>query len=126
MFRFFEIVVRHPLSLTLQRDCASKRDVGLEKRMSRCNERSECKRTNRMFYVYILQSIDYPEHFYVGSTDDLKRRLKEHNRGSSVHTNKFRPWKLRGYIAFDTEIKAKIFEKFLKTGNGRVFQQKYF
>ena len=79
-----------------------------------------------MFYVYILQSIIFPEHFYVGCTNDLKRRLKEHNNGNSVHTNKFKPWDLRGYIAFDSEEKAQIFEKFLKTGNGRIFQKKYF
>ncbi len=79
-----------------------------------------------MFYVYILQSIDNPEHFYVGYTDDLKRRIKAHNSGGSIHTNKFKPWKLRGYTAFDSEEKAKKFELFLKTGNGRVFQKKYF
>lgn len=79
-----------------------------------------------MFYVYILQSINAPEHFYVGYTDDLKRRLKQHNSGNSLHTKKFMPWNLRGYIAFDTKEKAKHFEDFLKTGNGRIFQKKNF
>ena len=79
-----------------------------------------------MFYVYILQSIDAPEHFYVGYTDDLKRRLAQHNSGGSIHTNKFKPWNLRAYIAFDTAEKAKEFESFLKTGNGRIFQKKFF
>lgn len=79
-----------------------------------------------MFYVYILQSINNPEHFYVGSTCDLKRRIKEHNSGNSIHTNKYKPWYLKGYIAFDDEDKAKKFERFLKTGNGRIFQKKFF
>lgn len=79
-----------------------------------------------MYYTYILQSIEHPEHFYVGYTDNLKRRFKEHNSGKSIHTNKFKPWKIRGYIAFDTENKAKNFEQFLKTGNGRNFQKKFF
>ena len=79
-----------------------------------------------MFYVYILQSVNFPEHFYVGCTSDLKRRFKEHNDGKSLHTGKFKPWKLRGYMAFDSEEKAQIFEIFLKTGNGRLFQKKYF
>ena len=79
-----------------------------------------------MFYVYILQSVESSEHFYVGYTDDLKRRIKEHNRGNSIHTNKYKPWNLRGYIAFDTEQKAKNFERYLKTGNGRFFQKKFF
>ena len=79
-----------------------------------------------MYYTYILQSIEHPEHFYVGYTDDLERRLKQHNSGNSIHTNKFKPWKIRGYTAFDTEDKAKNFEQFLKTGNGRIFQKKFF
>ena len=79
-----------------------------------------------MFYVYILQSINRPEHFYVGCTSDLKRRFKEHNDGKSLHTSKFKPWGLRGYVAFDSEEKARIFENFLKTGNGRIFQKKFF
>ena len=79
-----------------------------------------------MYYTYILQSITQPEHFYVGHTDDLERRLKQHNSGNSVHTNKFKPWEIRGYMAFDNEDKAKRFEQFLKTGNGRNFQKKFF
>jgi predicted GIY-YIG superfamily endonuclease len=67
-----------------------------------------------------------PEHFYVGFSCDLKRRLKEHNLGDSIHTNKFKPWVLRGYIAFDSKNKAKAFEQFLKTGNGRIFQKRFF
>ncbi len=34
-----------------------------------------------MKYVYILQSIEFPEQFYVGSTTDLERRISEHNQG---------------------------------------------
>ena len=79
-----------------------------------------------MYYTYILQSIAQPEHFYVGYTDDLERCLKQHNSGNSVHTNKFKPWEIRGYMAFDNEDKAKRFEQFLKTGNGRNFQKKFF
>ena len=79
-----------------------------------------------MYYVYVLQSVVEPEHFYVGYTNDLKRRIQTHNSGNSIHTNKFKPWNLRGYIAFDSEEKAKKFENFLKTGNGRIFQKKYF
>ena len=79
-----------------------------------------------MYYTYILQTINSTEHFYVGYTDDLKRRLKQHNLGVSIHTNKFKPWRLRAYVAFDTEEKAKAFEQFLKSGNGRIFQKKFF
>jgi predicted GIY-YIG superfamily endonuclease len=79
-----------------------------------------------MKYVYILQSQKDPERFYIGSTNDLKRRLKEHNLGKSIHTNKFIPWNIKTYIAFADEKKADEFEAFLKTGNGRLFARKRF
>jgi len=79
-----------------------------------------------MKYVYILQSEIEHEKFYTGSTTDLKRRYKEHNDGKSVHTNKYRPWKLKMYIAFSDGQKADDFEAFLKSGNGRAFAKKHF
>lgn len=77
-----------------------------------------------MKYVYILQSITSPERFYVGLTNDLKRRLAEHNQGKSIHSNKYIPWKIKTYIAFSDEQKAFEFERYLKTSSGRVFSKK--
>ncbi len=79
-----------------------------------------------MHYTYILQSKKNPNHFYVGSTSDLKRRLTEHNSGKSIHTNKFLPWKIKNYVAFEEQEKAEKFEKYLKSGNGRIFTKKHF
>ena len=79
-----------------------------------------------MFYVYILQSGNFPEHFYVGLTHNLKLRFKEHNEGKAQHTNKYKPWKIKCYIAFDDQAQAKIFEQYLKTHAGRRFQKRYF
>ena len=79
-----------------------------------------------MHYTYILQSRQNPDRFYMGSTSDLKRRLNEHNSGKSIHTNKFLPWKIKNYIAFEDRNKAAEFEKFLKSGNGRIFIKKHF
>jgi predicted GIY-YIG superfamily endonuclease len=42
-------------------------------------------------YVYILQSQQKAEHFYVGFTEDLRARLKKHNNGEVPHAAKFRP-----------------------------------
>lgn len=53
-----------------------------------------------MKYVYILQSVSPPDHFYVALTDDLKARLKKHNAGDVPHTAKFKPWQIKTYIAF--------------------------
>jgi predicted GIY-YIG superfamily endonuclease len=43
-------------------------------------------------YVYILNSLAERGRFYVGSTDDLKDRLKKHNNGEVPHTSKYKPW----------------------------------
>ena len=34
-----------------------------------------------MTYVYILQSVAFPEHYYVGITGELRARLQRHNAG---------------------------------------------
>ena len=77
-----------------------------------------------MEYVYILESIMKPDHFYIGQTSNLKRRIAQHNAGESIHTNKYKPWRIKTYLAFDNLTKAKAFEAFLKTGNGRLFAKK--
>ncbi len=79
-----------------------------------------------MFYVYIIQSINEPENFYTGFTSNLKLRFAEHNSGKARQTNKFRPWKLKCYFAFDDKAKAEAFELYLKTHAGRDFQKKHF
>jgi putative endonuclease len=79
-----------------------------------------------MIYVYMLQSISHPEHFYVGLTSDLKKRFAEHNRGESGHTSKFTPWRIVTYVAFSDEQRAASFERYLKTASGRAFAKKHF
>ncbi|MFN3313423.1 MAG: GIY-YIG nuclease family protein [Hyphomonas sp.] len=79
-----------------------------------------------MKYVYMLQSLPEPMRYYVGSTIDLKRRFADHNSGQSVHTRKFLPWTLIGYVAFSDPAKADKFEAYLKTGSGRAFAKKHF
>ena len=76
-----------------------------------------------MKFVYILRSLD-SEHFYVGSTDDLRARLAKHNAGGVPHTSKFRPWTLKTYVAFSDETRAIEFERYLKSPSGRAFQKK--
>ena len=78
----------------------------------------------QFFYVYILQSELMSEHFYVGSTEDLRARLKKHNAGEVPHTSKFRPWKIKTAIAFTERERAAQFEKYLKTASGRAFAKK--
>ena len=77
-----------------------------------------------MYIVYSIQSENSPAKYYVGFTTDIERRLAEHNAGKSIHTNKFRPWRLVSYAAFADESKAKKFESYLKTSSGRTFAKK--
>jgi len=72
-----------------------------------------------MKYVYILQSLMDTSHFYTGITEDLKARLSAHNSGAVTHTAKYRPWRIKSYVAFADESRASAFEKYLKSGSGR-------
>jgi predicted GIY-YIG superfamily endonuclease len=76
--------------------------------------------------VYLIQSEAFPDQRYVGFTTDLKKRLETHNAGGSVHTAKFKPWKLVSYHAFSEKRKAQEFECYLKSGSGRAFANRRF
>ncbi|MCA6389721.1 MAG: GIY-YIG nuclease family protein [Cytophagales bacterium] len=65
------------------------------------------------FYVYILQS-QVNNSFYKGSTDDLVRRLREHNEGKSAFTKKYAPWNLVWYTLKDGRAEAVRLEIKLK------------
>jgi len=73
-----------------------------------------------MHYVYVLES-QSGAHHYVGVTSDLRNRLASHNEGRARHTSKFRPWRVRTYIAFDDADRAFAFESYLKSGSGCAF-----
>jgi putative endonuclease len=77
-----------------------------------------------MKLVYILESLD-SEHLYVGITDDVPARLIKHNAGEVPHTSKYRPWRIKTYIAFGDEKQAFAFERYLKSGSGRAFAKKH-
>jgi len=69
-----------------------------------------------MFYVYLIQNEQ--KKFYIGSTNNLKRRFKEHNDGKNVSTRSH-DWKLVYYEAYTTMNAARDREKKLKH-DGRV------
>ncbi|MBU0732400.1 GIY-YIG nuclease family protein [Patescibacteria group bacterium] len=77
-----------------------------------------------MHYVYILKEKS-KNHFYIGSTNDLERRIKEHKKGTT-RTTKGREWELYCYFAFSNKIVSQNFEKYLKGGSGRSFSKKHF
>jgi predicted GIY-YIG superfamily endonuclease len=79
-----------------------------------------------MYYVYLIQSVDFADQRYIGFTEDLKARPNAHNAGASKHTSKYRPWVLVSYHAFKDKRKAQEFEYYLKSGSGKAFANKRF
>ena len=77
-----------------------------------------------MYYVYLLQSEAHPQQRYIGYTEDIKARIKAHNAGQSVHTAKYRPWRLVTYLGFSEKQQALNFERYLKSGSGFAFANK--
>ena len=70
-----------------------------------------------LFYVYVLQSIKN-NGLYIGYTNDLRKRLKEHNRGLNFSTKSYLPWQLIHYEAYRNKKDAERREKYLKTNQG--------
>jgi len=79
-----------------------------------------------MLCVYLLRSLNDPSKRYVGLTDDLSRRLAEHNAGKSAHTAKHMPWTLAVALYFQDHAKAEAFERYLKDGSGHAFARRHF
>ena len=69
------------------------------------------------YYVYVLQSLRN-QSLYIGYTEDLEKRLKEHNRGLNFSTKPYKPWQLIHYEAYRNEADVKRREKYLKTSQG--------
>ena len=70
-----------------------------------------------MYYVYILQS-QKDGNLYIGSTPDVKQRIKKHDRGFVKATKHRRPLKLIYSEVYISPGDAKRREVFLKGGKG--------
>ena len=71
------------------------------------------------YKVYVLES-EKNGLRYVGHTQDLVNRLKEHNANRTASTQGKGPWKLIYSEDFSSLKLAKNREKFFKTGRGRI------
>ena len=74
-----------------------------------------------MFYVYIIKS-SKDNNLYIGSTNNLRRRIKEHNVGLVLSTKSRRPFDLIYYEAYNSEKDARKRESNLKL-RSRAFTQ---
>lgn len=73
-----------------------------------------------MYYTYVLKS-NKDTNLYVGSTNNLKRRLEQHLSGKVFATKSRMPLKLVYYEACLDKHKSILREKYFKTGFGRRF-----
>ena len=73
-----------------------------------------------MYFVYVLLS-EKDGRFYTGSTNDLKRRINEHNAGKVESTKRRKPFLLIYYGACIDEKDARQREKYLKSGMGKKY-----
>lgn len=74
-----------------------------------------------MFYVYIIQS-KKDNNLYVGSTNNLRKRFKEHNSGKVNSTKHRIPFNLKYYESYTSEKDARKREQGLKL-DGRALAQ---
>ena len=73
-----------------------------------------------VFFVYVLYS-HRTEKMYTGHTNNLERRLIQHNSGFEKSTKNGAPWELIHFESFRSRSEAMLREKILKTGKGRDF-----
>jgi putative endonuclease len=70
-----------------------------------------------MYFVYVLSSRKLNKR-YIGSTQELDQRLKEHNLSKSKFTSVGISWELIYKESFPTNADARKREMFLKSGVG--------
>ena len=71
-----------------------------------------------MYFVYILKSLK-DNHLYIGRTNDIKRRLAEHNRGAVSATKSRKPFILLKMIEAESEMESVHLEREYKKGYKR-------
>jgi len=71
-----------------------------------------------MYYTYILESLNHSK-TYVGITNDLFRRLTQHNSGYNTFSKRYSPWRIIHKETFKNRIEARKKEKYLKSAAGR-------
>lgn len=77
-----------------------------------------------MHIVYILLSKKDPARYYIGITQDLENRLKEHNSDKEGYAERHVPWEVETYVTFRNRGLAESFERYLKAGSGNAFLKK--
>lgn len=77
------------------------------------------KKNGQFYYTYVLQCRD--GRWYIGSTEDLRRRMQEHHSGECRTTAVRRPVELVYYEGCRSWESARLRERQLKSGFGRAY-----
>jgi putative endonuclease len=71
-----------------------------------------------MYYVHVLLSLE-DSHFYIGFSENIKKRLADHNAGRNTSTKPRRPFELIYYGAHFSKEGALRREAYFKTTKGK-------
>ena len=76
-----------------------------------------------MFFVNVLYSDGF-DRYYVGLSENVDKRLKEHNEGQNKSTKPYIPWRVVHLEEYKTRNEARTREKYLKSASGRRWRKK--
>jgi putative endonuclease len=66
-----------------------------------------------MFFVYILEATESKK-YYIGQTENLEGRVKQHNKGRNLSTKAYIPWQLKWWKEVESRSEAIKVERKLK------------
>ena len=76
-----------------------------------------------MYFVYIIKSL-IVSRYYIGSTENVDRRLSDHNSGKVKSTKAYKPWEIVYLERFDIKSDALKREKQIKSyRSGNAFKK---
>lgn len=75
------------------------------------------------YYVYAIYNQD-KNYIYVGLSDNLQRRMNQHNKGYNRTTKPYRPFKILITEKFEDRKETRKREKYLKSGCGKEYLKK--
>ncbi len=81
------------------------------------------RQKNKMYYVYVIKS-KIRNYIYVGISNNIERRVSEHNSGKNKTTKPYRPFDILLTETYNTRMEARKREKYLKSGVGKEFLKK--
>jgi len=73
-----------------------------------------------IYYTYAIKSLK-KSYIYVGITDNVNRRIKQHNSGYNKTTKPYLPYKIILIETFNDRLEARLREKYLKSGIGKEY-----